>query len=83
MSGEWFSAKDAIEYLEQMRPDLKYRLSEPGRHVPPAPKSLIDNKRATEILGLEFHEWKQTLLEAVDDLLRLEQEWRAKGLTPS
>ncbi|KAJ3477363.1 hypothetical protein NLI96_g10512 [Meripilus lineatus] len=83
MSGEWFSAKDAIEYLEQMRPDLKDRLSEPGRRVPPVPKSLIDNKRATEILGLEFHGWKQTLLEAVDDLLRLEQEWRAKGLTPS
>ncbi len=82
MSGEWFSAKDAIEYLEEVRPELKGRLSENARHAPPAPKTPVDNTRATQILKLKFTGWKQTVLETVDDLLRFEKEWKAKGLTP-
>lgn len=82
MSGEWFSAKDAVDYIAQQRPQLEDRLTKLANDAPPAQKSPINNSRAKEVLGLEVTGWKETVLAAVDDLLRLEATWKTKGLTP-
>jgi len=83
MSGEWFSPKDAVDYIAEVRPELKGRLSEQAKAAGPVPKSTFNDGRAEEVLGLEFSSWKKTVIDAVDDLLRLEKEWEAKGLVPA
>ncbi|PSR78757.1 hypothetical protein PHLCEN_2v7292 [Hermanssonia centrifuga] len=75
MGGEWFSP---MEYLAEVRPELKDRLSEEVKRAGPVPKSIIDNTRAKEILGMEVTPWKCTLVEAIDDIVRLEKEWTSK-----
>ncbi|CAL1696095.1 unnamed protein product [Somion occarium] len=81
ITGEWFSAKDAVEYIARVRPELKDRLSKEALTAGPAPPTPIDNKRATEALGItEFTSWKDSVIAAVDDLLKLERDWKAKGL---
>lgn len=82
LSGEWFSAKDAVEYIAQSRPELADRLSDAAKSAPPAPPTPVDNTRAKEILKLEITDWKVSVIDGVDDLLKLEAEWKAKGLTP-
>ncbi|OBZ70868.1 hypothetical protein A0H81_09122 [Grifola frondosa] len=82
MSGEWFSFKDAVEYIAEVRPELRDRLAVDARSAPATPQTSIDNTRAREVLGLkEMVPWRDTVLAAVDDLIKLEKEWASKGLT--
>lgn len=79
LTGEFFELKDAIDYLSTVRPELK------GRLIDPEPtgqtKSLIDNKRAFEILGLKsVSPWRDNVLETVDYVLKIEKEWLAAGV---
>lgn len=82
MSGEWFSAKDAVEYIAQVRPALKDRLSKLAESAPPAPKAPVDNTRAREVLKLEIGDWRDSVIGAIDDLIKLEAEWKVKGVIP-
>lgn len=82
MSSEWFSWKEAVEYIAEVRPELKDRLSENAKKAGPAPPTSVDNTRAKEVLGIEVTPWKLWLIETVDDLIKLEKSWVAKGLTP-
>ncbi|GBE80659.1 Putative uncharacterized oxidoreductase [Sparassis crispa] len=81
MSGEWFSWKDAVEFIAAERPELKPRLAASAFKAVPAPPTAIDNTRAKEVLGLEMTPWKTSVLDAVDSLVQLEKEWIKKGLT--
>ena len=83
LSNEWFSAKDAVEHIASARPELKGRLAKAAFNAPPSPKCPMDVSRAKDVLGLEFTNWKDTVIAAVDDLLKLESSWKAKGLTLS
>lgn len=83
ISGEWFCFKDAAEWIAEARPELKDRLTVNADKFPPAGKTLIDNTRAKEILGIQrITPWRETVLAAVDDLLRVEKNWIQQGLTP-
>ena len=80
--GEWYTPAEVVEYLAQVRPELKDRLSAEWKNVHVVPKSIIDNSRAKEALGIEATHWKTTFVDAVDSLIELEKGWKAKGLTP-
>ena len=76
LSSEWISFRDAAIFIAEARPELKGRLTLNADSFPLVGKTLIDNTRAKEVLGIkEFIPWKQTLLDTVDDLLKLEKEW--------
>ena len=49
----------------------------------PGLKPVVDNKRLKEVLGLEVTPWQRTILDAVDTMLELEQEWERKGWSPA
>ncbi|KAJ3477367.1 hypothetical protein NLI96_g10511 [Meripilus lineatus] len=83
LSGEWISGKDVVELLSQVRPELKDRLSKAAFDSAPAPISPVDNTRAQEILKVNIKGWKEAVVDSVDDLLKLEAEWKAKGLIPN
>ncbi|EMD37317.1 hypothetical protein CERSUDRAFT_123310 [Gelatoporia subvermispora B] len=82
LSGEWWGFKQAAEYLSDVRPELLGRINGVAWNAPPAMKCWIDNTRAKEVLGLEVTPWKESLVAAVDSLVKTEKEWADKGLTP-
>lgn len=43
----------------------------------PGPASVLDTTRAREILGINFRDPLQSMLDAVDDLLVLQKKWNA------
>jgi nucleoside-diphosphate-sugar epimerase len=78
--------KEAIEFLLKERPSLKDRLASPGsKNVPrrSGPLNGIDYERVEEVLGMkrdEFRAWKETILDAVDSFVRIEEGWKSQGL---
>ncbi|KAJ3479149.1 hypothetical protein NLI96_g9264 [Meripilus lineatus] len=82
MSGDWFSPKEAVEYIAEVRPELKDRVSTNALNSGPVGTRNIDNTRLKEVLGLVPRPWKETILDAVDSLIGLEKEWKSKGLVP-
>ncbi|EIN05747.1 NAD(P)-binding protein [Punctularia strigosozonata HHB-11173 SS5] len=69
--------KESTEYLLQQRPELKGRIADPAK-APPIDEFRITDNNLQEILHFgEFIPWKQTLLDTVDSLLKLEKEWAA------
>lgn len=79
LAGEWFEFKDALDYLEAVRPELKSRLPE----IKPTGQTnaIIDNTRAFEILDLPpVTPWKEAVLVTVDTVIKLEKEWIEKGV---
>ena len=84
ISGEWFSFGDTVDHLAVVRPELKTRLSQRAKEYPrEEDRTLVDNARAKEVLGLsKLRTWKETIPETVDSLLALEKDWNSKGLKP-
>ena len=84
MGGEfWFGSKRAVDYIAQVRPQLKDRLSEAAKASPEETTlNKVNSTRAREILGLEFTDWKTSVVDAVDSLLTVEKEWVARGWVP-
>ena len=76
--GEWFTFEEAVAYIASIRPQLKDRLATAS---PTAQRnSLLDVSEAALVLGLTPRPWKETIREAVDDLLKLEESWIAQGI---
>jgi len=76
--GEWFTFEEAVAYIASIRPQYKDRLATAS---PSAQKnSLLDNSKAALVLGLTPRPWKETIRDAVDDLLKLEESWIAQGI---
>ena len=88
VSSEWPQAKEILGLLREKRPQVADRLSEAlkvqsEKESGTAVKQIIDPKRVKEILGIETMPWQKTILDAVDTILELEQEWKVKGWTPA
>ncbi|KAI0048239.1 NAD-P-binding protein [Auriscalpium vulgare] len=73
--GTW---KEAVEYLQKVRPELKDRLPVLGASEETLPKfATFDSSFAEKVLGFnEYKTWEQTVEETVDDLLKREKEIR-------
>lgn len=77
-SSEWFDLRDAVDHLTTARPELKHRLANPvsmGRTVP-----AIDNARVVDLLGVSVTPWRKTVEDGIDNLLKVEEEWREAGV---
>ncbi|KAF5365336.1 hypothetical protein D9758_005495 [Tetrapyrgos nigripes] len=81
--------EEAVKYISQERPELKERLIDFEKTKPilsmklpePSPWELkgIEYGRLEEILGMkkrEFRTWKETVLDAVDRLVKMEERWK-------
>ncbi|KAF7798667.1 hypothetical protein EIP86_009891 [Pleurotus ostreatoroseus] len=79
MSGEWVVPRDVATYIAEQRPELKSRLSEAWKTGAPSMSNNIDTSRAKEVLGLEFTDWRKTVLDAVDSVIATEKEWKTQG----
>ena len=67
--------KEAIELLVEKRPELKERLPViTGKEPPVGPFATLDTSKTESVLGMKIHfKWQDTVLDTVDDLLRLEK----------
>lgn len=77
------SYKDAIEIIAKERPELKDRLVHPSK-APEWPSYTIevDRELVEKQIGLKadsYIPWRETVLDAVDSLVRIENIWKAKG----
>jgi nucleoside-diphosphate-sugar epimerase len=79
LSSNTFTWKEATEFLAQARPELKERLPVITGKEPPVPPFAIPDTSATEnVLGLRnYVKWQDTVVDTIDDLLRVEKELAA------
>ena len=76
LSTNTFTWKEAIGLLAEKRPELKGRLPViTGKEPPIGPIATLDTSKTESVLGLKDHiKWQDTVLDTVDDLLRVEKE---------
>jgi nucleoside-diphosphate-sugar epimerase len=79
VSSSRFTWVEAIEFLAQARPELKERLPVITGDEPPVPPfATLDTSATESVLGLkDYIKWQDTILDTVDDLLRIEKELAA------
>jgi nucleoside-diphosphate-sugar epimerase len=79
LSSSTFTSKEAIEFIAQARPELKGRLPViTGKEPPVPPFAILDTSATEKILGLgNYVKWQDTVLDTIDDLLRVEKELAA------
>lgn len=77
-SGEWFTFEEAIDYIASIRPELKGRLATTSKTA--QKNSLVDNSKAALVLDLTPRSWKESIQDAIDDLLKLEKSWIEEGI---
>ncbi|KAK0227788.1 NAD-P-binding protein [Armillaria fumosa] len=79
VSGGHFTWKEAVEYLQKSRPDLKSRLPPVPTYSfqePPGKLSSIDVTRARDILHMEeYIGWENTVDDTISSLLLAEEAW--------
>ena len=75
VSSSRFTWVEAVELLAQARPELKGRLPIITSDVPPVqPFATLDTSTTESVLGLkDYIKWQDTILDTVDDLLRVEK----------
>ena len=75
LSTNTFVWKEAIELFVEKRPELKERLPViTGKEPPVGPFATLDTSKTESVLGMKIHfKWQDTVLDTVDDLLRLEK----------
>ncbi|KAH8998426.1 NAD-P-binding protein [Lactarius akahatsu] len=71
-----FHSKDAVELLAEKRPELKERLPViTGNEPPIGPVATVDTSKTESELGMKnYIKWQDTVLDTIDDLLRVEKE---------
>ncbi|KAI9443360.1 NAD-P-binding protein [Lactarius indigo] len=76
LSTSRFTWKDAIELLALKRPELKERLPViTGNEPLIGPFATLDTSKTESVLGMRnYIKWQDTVLDTVDDLLRVEKE---------
>jgi len=79
ISSSRFTWKEAIDFLAQARPELKGRLPViTGKEPAVPPFAILDTSATEKILGLKnYIKWEDTVLDTIDDLLRVEKELAA------
>jgi len=83
LSSEWVQPLDIIALITKERPALADRLNKSFKSAPSGISMVTDNKRLKEVLGLEVTPWQKTILDGVDALIALEENWKSRGLTPT
>jgi len=80
-SSSRFTWKEAVEFLSEARPELKGRLPVITGNEPAVPPfATIDTSATEAILGLkDYIKWQDTVLDTIDDLLRVEKELGVVG----
>jgi nucleoside-diphosphate-sugar epimerase len=78
LSGEWFELKDAVDYISVVRPSVKSRL--PKLTPSGQTQAIVDNTSTEEALKFKVRSWRDSVLETVDALIRLEREWVDAGV---
>ncbi|KAJ7154748.1 hypothetical protein C8R46DRAFT_443045 [Mycena filopes] len=76
--------RDAISYISDARPELRQRLADPST-VPvwPSYKVDIDLAPVEKAFGIthdSYKTWKETILDAIDRFIDLENQWASKSL---
>lgn len=81
LSSSTFTWKDAIELIGKARPELKGRLPVVTGNEAPVPTfAALDTSASENILGLKnYVKWQDTVLDTVDDLLRVEKQLAASA----
>ncbi|KAI9443362.1 NAD-P-binding protein [Lactarius indigo] len=76
LSTTTFTSKEAIELLAEKRPELKERLPViTGNEPLLGPVATLDTSKTESELGMRnYVKWQDTVLDTVDDLLRVEKE---------
>jgi len=79
ISSSRFTWVEAVEFLAQTRPELKGRLPIITGNEPPLELfAALDTSTTESVLGLkDYIKWQDTILDTVDDLLRVEKELAA------
>ena len=78
LTGEWFDYADAVKHIATTRPKLAPRLI---KAIPTdQDRPIIDSNPALDVLGITLTPWKKTLDDALDSLLKLEEDWTEKGV---
>ena len=79
ISSSTFTWVEAVEFLAQARPELKGRLPIITGNEPPMKLfATLDTSMTESVLGLkDYIKWQDTILDTVDDLLRVEKEMAA------
>jgi nucleoside-diphosphate-sugar epimerase len=79
LTSSTFTWKEAIELIGQARPELKGRLPViTGKEPAVPPFATLDTSATEAILGLKnYVKWQDTVLDTIDDLLRVEKELAA------
>ena len=83
ISSDWVQPTEIFDLVAKERPELASRLSPRVKDFPFEVKRVIDNKRLKEVLGLEVTPWRKTILDSVDAVIKMEDEWKKRGLVPS
>jgi nucleoside-diphosphate-sugar epimerase len=79
LSSSRFTWKEAVEFIARARPEVKGRLPVITGKEPSVPPYAVFDTSATEnVLGLRnYVKWQDTVLDTIDDLLRVEKELAA------
>ena len=79
VSSSSFTWVEAIAFIAQARPELKGRLPLiTGKEPPVQPFVTLDTSTTEAVLGLkDYVKWQDTILDTIDDLLRIEKELAA------
>jgi nucleoside-diphosphate-sugar epimerase len=71
-----FTWTEAIELLAEKRPELKERLPVVSNPETLGPFAKLDTSKTESVLGMKnYIKWQDTVLDTVDDLLRVEKEF--------
>jgi nucleoside-diphosphate-sugar epimerase len=78
IAAPWFDLTEAVAYVGEIHPELKDEL--PKLTATGQKESLLVTEPSLKRLGLEVKPWKETVRDAVDELLQIEKEWVSKGV---
>ena len=80
LSTSTFTWQEAAKLLAEKRPELKDRLPViTGNEPPLGPLATLDTSKTESVLGMrDYVKWEDTILDTVDDLLRVEREIAAR-----
>ena len=76
LSSSTFTWVEAAEVLAEKRPELKDRLPViTGNEAPLGPVATLDTSKTESVLGMrDYVKWQDTVLDTIDDILRVERE---------